>query len=99
MRGSRGHLGQPVLPPGPQPRGVLWPSIVWLLRPEDFAHPATRESVRASLERRGGRWVAVGTDWQPLAHFRTAEHGRTILRSLGYQGPIGEGQYTQWRKG
>jgi hypothetical protein len=74
------------------------PSVVYLLRPEDFAHPARQDEARAQAETRGGRWAVIGPDWKPLGFFPTAERARYVLQGAGFKGPQTRGLYSTWRR-
>ena len=86
------------LPSGEQAQTSAFPSRVYLLRPEDFAHPLKKAEVRQKALERGGRWVIVGDDWTPRAFFPTAEQGRYVLRGAGFRGPFGQGTYSRWER-
>lgn len=75
-----------------------YPSTVYLLRPEDYAHPAHVAQVRAEAESRGGRWAVIGADWKPLGFFPTAERARYVLQGAGFKGPQTRGLYSTWRR-
>lgn len=75
-----------------------FPSVVYLLRPEDYAHPSKVAEVRAQAESRGGRWAVIGADWQPLGFFPTAERARYILKGAGFNGPQTRGLYSRWTR-
>lgn len=75
-----------------------FPSTVYLLRPEDYAHPSKVAQVRAEAEARGGRWVIIGEDWRPLGFFATAERARVVLQGAGFKGPGARGLYSVWRR-
>lgn len=77
---------------------TAFPSVVYLLRPEDYAHPAKVAEARAMAESRGGRWVVIGQDWKPLGFFSTAERARYVLQGAGFQGPGTRGLYSVWRR-
>lgn len=77
---------------------TAFPSTVYLLRPEDYAHPSRVAEVRAQAEARGGRWVVIGEDWKPLAFFATAERARYVLRGAGFRGPTTRGLFSRWER-
>lgn len=72
---------------------------LYLLRPEDFVHPARRAEVAARAEASGGRWVVTPPNqWVPIKVFRTAYQARVALRAAGFKGPHGKGASTRWVK-
>jgi hypothetical protein len=87
-----------LVPAQPTSSASSFPSVVYLLRPEDYAHPARVAEVRAAAEARGGRWVVIGEDWRPLAFFETAAKARFVLRGAGFRGPGTRGLYSVWRR-
>jgi hypothetical protein len=80
------------------PAAVPFPSVVYLLRPEDYAHPVRVEEVRREAEVRGGRWIVIGPDWRPLGFFQTAEAARFVLRGAGFKGPQTRGLFSRWER-
>jgi hypothetical protein len=75
-----------------------FPSTVYLLRPEDYAHPARRMEIRREAEARGGRWILIGADWKPLGFFATAENARFVLKGAGFKGPGHRGLFSKWER-
>lgn len=75
-----------------------FPNTVYLLRPEDYAHPSRVEQVRTQAESRGGRWAVIGEDWKPLGFFATAEKARYVLKGAGFKGPQTRGLYSRWER-
>lgn len=77
---------------------AAFPSVVYLLRPEDYAHPARVAEARAQAEARGGRWCVIAEDWRPLGFFPTAERARYVLSGAGFRGPQTRGLYSRWTR-
>lgn len=75
-----------------------FPNVVYLLRPEDYAHPARVEQVRAEAEARGGRWIVIGPDWKPFGFFPTAAKARFVLQGAGFRGPQTRGLFSRWER-
>lgn len=88
------RLAAEALPASTEPSQL--PSVVYLLRPEDYAHPSRVTQVRAEAESRGGRWVIIGEDWKPIAFFATADRAAVVLRGAGFRGPQTRGLYLRW---
>ena len=90
------RLAAEALPASTEPSQL--PSVVYLLRPEDYAHPDRVAQARAEAEARGGRWVVIGPDWRPLAFFETADRAAVVLRGAGFRGPQTRGLYLRWTR-
>jgi hypothetical protein len=91
-------LAADTLAPSQPTPAPSFPSVVYLLRPEDYAHPARVAQVRAEALARGGPWAVIGEDWRPLGFFSTASKARYILQGAGFKGPQTRGLYSRWER-
>lgn len=97
----RRRLGDvPALPSGETVRDVRNEGAeVFLLRPQDFVHPALKQKAVDRSEAEGGQWAVVpATGWAGARHFRTAKEARIALQAAGFKGPYGKGTSSRWTR-
>lgn len=77
---------------------VVAPSTrLWILRFEDYVHPAKRGEARAAAEAAGGRWGAIDINGAVAFRSDSRAHIIRVLERAGYR----EGRYGQtqaWEK-
>ncbi len=73
-------------------------STVFLLRPQDFVHPALRAQAAARGAAEGPWAVVPASGWQGMKRFPTAKAARTALTAAGFRGPVGKGTSSRWTR-
>jgi hypothetical protein len=68
---------------------------VWVVRFEDFVHPAHRTEARRRAAAAGGRWGAIDRAGRPVVRASTREEVFELLQARGYGRPSTDGA---WRK-